>query len=317
MTWGQIRFQLLQSTPGLSLDLLDAWLNSRYEQVLESGDWTGIHARSILETTAAYQSATDSVTLTVGSTAVVGSGTAWTRAATQGFKFYRPGDTALYTVTAWTDATHFTLDRPYEGNGVDATGTVYAGAEYVLMQNVYALPPDCRSVERILDPVTGYRLAQLTPGELDAAAGTRTLIDDPQSFAAIEDQPESIGYSPQHQVELYPPPRLARGFTVEYVRAPYGFDGTNQTASPLPFVSQSVLLFGVRADIATHLGKLPQAAAYEAKFQEELLRLLRIEHTQRRAKPTLHMADRFTRHRMARSGRGFNNAWGPGAGGPY
>ncbi len=314
MNWGQIRFQILQSTPGLNLDLVDAWMNTRYEQVLEATDWTGIRARSTLTTQAAYQSSTDSVTLTVGSTAVVGVGTAWLIGIV-GQRFYRTGDAAIYTVAGWTDATHLTLDRPYEGNGTDAPATAYAGSAYVLMQNVYALPSDCRSVERILDADSNVPLVPLTPAALDASAGTRALVGDPDCYAEIEDSPEA---SPPvlHQVELYPPPTYARGYTVEYLRAAYSFDGLNLTQSPLPFVSASVLLYGVRADVAAFQGKLPQAQLYELKFQEELKRLLLVEHAFRRQKGTLRMADRFTRHRLARSTRG-TGAWRGGTpGGP-
>jgi hypothetical protein len=319
MTWGQLRFTLLQSTPGLSLDLLDTWLNSRYESVLGASDWTGIHARATIQTQASYQSTTDTATLTIGSTDVVGVGTSWGTswpAVTVGSKFYRTGDTPIYTVTACVSAVDLTLDRPYEGNGVDEPGTVYAGAGYVLMQNIYPLPADCRAVESILDAVTGFPLTGFTQAELDASAGPRNTVEDPQCYAMQEDSPESAG-NPLHQVELYPPPKMARGYTVEYLRAAYAFDGTNLAQSPLPFVSQSILLYGVRADIAVWQGKLPAAQIYEAKFQEELKRLLMIEHSQRRSKPKFQMADRFTRHRLARSSRGFSNGWRGGEpGGP-
>ena len=49
-----------------------------------------------------------------------------------------------------------------------------------------------------------------------------------------------------------------------------------------------------------------QAKGYEAKFQEELARLLRVEHQQRRTPAKLGMASRFTRHRLERAGRGLN-----------
>jgi hypothetical protein len=304
VTWGQIRFQLLQSTPGIAHDLLDGWMNSRYEQVLEAGDWTGIHARATIETQAAYQSTTDSVTLTVGSATVTGAGTTWTNALI-GQKFYRVQDNALYTVVGFTNATTLTLDRPYEGHAADAPGAIYAAAAYVFMQNVYTLPADCRSVERMFDATYEYPMRQLTPGEFDASNGPLTKIGDPQVFCEIEDQAEVIGTAPLHQVQLSPAPRYARGHIVEYLRYAFNFNGLNLTQSPLPFVSQSVIVYGVRADIAMHQNKIQQAAAYESKFKEELARLLLVEHSQRRAKPTLRMASRFTRHRVARVTRGY------------
>jgi len=313
MTWGQLRLQLQTSAPGVSLDLLDEWLNTRYEAVLEATDWAGLKAHATIQTAAAYQSLTDTATLTVGSNAVTGVGTAWTSAIT-GRQFYRPGDTVIYTAS-YVTATSLLLDRGYEGNGSDAPGVVYAGSAYVTMQNVYALPGDCRSIVTVLNPVSGLPMQGMSKDGLDASVGPRTTVNDPGIYAAYDDSAET---NPPvlHQIEFYPPPLRARGFAMEYLRAALGFDGGNTSGSPLPFVSNTVLLMGVRADIAIHEEKLAKAKGYEDKFQEELARLLRVEHQQRRTKTALKMADRFTRHRLARVDRGYGRSWGPGQGGP-
>lgn len=313
MTWGQLRLQLQTAAPGVPLDLLDEWLDTRYEQVLEATDWKGLTAHGTIQTQAAYQSATDTVTATVGSAAVTGLLTAWTSAIT-GDKFYIPGDTVTYVAT-YVSATSLTLDRPYEGNGVDAGGVVYAKSPYVFMQNVYPLPADCRTVATVLDPASGAPMQSFTKDGLDAAVGIRTLVSYPKSWAQYDDTPESAP-PVLHQIEFYPPPLQARGFPLEYERNANFFTGQNTSTSPLPFVSNSVLLYGVRADIGAHLEKYEQATMYEGKFGEELARLLRVEHQQRRVKTNMKMASRFTRHRMARAERSFRNNWGPGAGGP-
>lgn len=312
-TWGQLRFQLQTSAPGVSADLLDEWLNSRYEQVLEATDWTGLEYHATIQTKAAYQSTTDSVTFTVGSTTVTGSGTSWTSAIT-GLKIYRPGDTVIYTAT-YASGTGLTLDRPYEGNGTDAPGTVYAASPYVFMQNVYPLPTDVGTVTSIIDPVTGFPLTRFSKDNLDFSAGPRTLVQNPGGYCLYDDGPET---SPPvlHQVEFYPPPLYARGMLMEYIHAAQGFDGGNTSGSPLPWVSNSILLAGCRADINTYLGKMAQSMKYEAEFTRELNRMLLLEHTQRRTKTKVRMASRFVRHRMARAARGLNPYWGPGAGGP-
>jgi hypothetical protein len=313
MTWGQLRHQLSISAPGVSIDLIDGWLNKRYARVLQATDWKGIEAHATIQTQAAYQSSTDSVTLTVGSAAVTGAGTAWTNAIT-GQKFYRPGDNAIYGAT-YVSSTSLTLDRAFEGDGVDAAGTVFTAAQYVLMQNVYGLPPDCSSVVSILNPVDGLPMDGMSKAELDRSVGPRTLIDNPEIYAIYDDSPET---DPPvlHQVEFYPPPRYSRGFVLDYRRAALGFDGGNTSGSPLPFVTDGVLLAGVRADIAKELKELGQAVAYEAEFDGELKAVIKVEHEQRRKKPVMRMAARFTRHRFLRAIRGYNNNWGPGQGGP-
>jgi hypothetical protein len=305
-TWGNLRLILQTGAPGVSLDLLDSWLNARYEALLESTDWTGLKAHATIQTQAAYQSGTDTVTLTVGSAAVVGVGTAWTSDIT-GRSFYRPGDTVVYTAT-YVSATSLTLDRPYESNGGDAAGVVYAGSAYVFMTNVYSLPSDCRSVVEVLDPVTGLPMASFTSAGLDASAGSRARVGDPHAWDAWDDSAES---SPPvlHQIEFFPPPLRARGIPLEYLKATLGFDGGNTAGSPVPFLSSRVLLDGVRADIALYQNNFNAAKGYEALYQDELARLLRLEHAQRRKITALKMADRFTRHRLGRIARTVAAGW--------
>ena len=43
MTWGQLRLTLQIAAPGVSLDLVDAWINARYEKILERTDWSGLN----------------------------------------------------------------------------------------------------------------------------------------------------------------------------------------------------------------------------------------------------------------------------------
>jgi hypothetical protein len=186
VTWGQLRLQLQTAAAGVSLDLLDEYLNGRYRQVLGKIDWLGLEGHATLLTQAAYQSAADSVTLTVGQTLVTVAGKTWTNAIA-GNRFYRPGDSVIYTVATWLTGTTFNLDRAYEGNGVDAPGTVYSGMAYVFMQHVYPLPSDLEILTNILDPVTGFPLTPFSKPALDASAGPRTLVNDPTSYALYDD----------------------------------------------------------------------------------------------------------------------------------
>src|SRR5215472_3305334 len=127
-SWGNLRMLLQVSCPGVSLDLIDSWLNERYRSVLSVTDWGGLKAHTMLQTSAAWQSpSSESVTLTVGSPSVTGAGTNWSDPGVSGRQFFRVGDQPVYTVTALNSPSSLTLDRPYEGSGSDASGVVYGG----------------------------------------------------------------------------------------------------------------------------------------------------------------------------------------------
>jgi hypothetical protein len=326
MTWGQIRINLLQSSPGVPLDLIDEWINSRYGQILESTDWIGLKAHTSILTTAAYQSGSDTVAIISGTGTVVGTGTTWTTTATTGQSFYIPGQNAVYTIEVMSD-TVLALDRPYEGIPGDPAGTSYSGLAYVLMQSIYPLPGDCRSITTVLDPRTDLPLTPFTKDGLDAATGTRATLGYPASWAEYDDTPEPkqeddiIALMPPvvHQIEFFPPPLLAQGFPLEYLREAVGFSGRNLTAGPLPFIANppTALLAGVRADVALWQEKFPQAAGYEKLYQMEVARLLQVEHAQRRVKTAMRMAPRFTRHRLQRVNRGQSVHGWQSPGGPY
>lgn len=313
MTWGQLRFALQsEAGDGISLDLIDGWLNGRYETILKAADWTGVRAHLTLVTLAAYQSAADTCTLTVGSQTVTGSGTAWDDTRL-GQRFYRPGDAAVYTVTGVASATSLTLERPYEGIGSAAPATVQAGSAYVFMQNVYQLSADCGTVQSILDPLS-QPLCPFSEARMDMLTASRALLGDPMAWDPYDDS-DPVDGPVLHQVELYPPPLYARGLQVTYIRAAIGFDGENTDGSPLPWISDVTLLEGCRADLALRQEKLAKCAVHETKFQKQLAQDL-LKEFRGRPQASLAMADRFTRHRLARSERG-RSAWRGGTpGGP-
>jgi hypothetical protein len=327
MTWGQLRLHLSILFPGAPPDLLDRWINSRYEQVLIASKWVGTTYHATIETTAAYQSTTDTIDFSVGDAGVVGVGTTWTKSVL-GLSLYRPGDTVIYTVTAWSSATGLTLDRPYEGVDSDGPGTTYSNAAYVLMQDIYPLPADVDNVVSCMDPVEGFPLQKLSSEEMDNSCGTRTLVEDPTSWAIWDDTNENADEGAVvHQVRFYPPPLYAHGIPIKYEHLANGFDGSNTSAGPLPWVTDSVLQYGSEADGYAYLaganpersaGYLGLAKACETKYQEQLSRLLLAEHWRRRKQVTVKVADRFVAHRLARAARGQNNTWRGGTpGGPY
>jgi len=304
------------SAPGVPLDLIDEWLRGRYKAVLLATDWTGLHGHGILQTTAAYESTTaESVTLTVGSASVTGVGTNWTDPGVTGRQFYRVGDNVVYSVAGLLAPTSLQLDRPYEANGTSAPGAQTTGNAYAFMTDIYALPDDARTPVTIINPVNQKPLQEMTKGEMDIARGSRSTVSDPWTFAIVDDSDEN---SPpvRHRVQFYPPPKYSRGFTVSYLRNANEFNGENTGASPLPFVTDAILLAGARAEAWLHLENFAKAAGYERAFAVELDRILLDEHARNRKTTTMHMASRFSRHRLSRVDRMYGRNWGKGQGSP-
>ena len=52
----------------------------------------------------------------------------------------------------------------------------------------------------------------LSPDEMDASAGNRGTVGEPQSWCETDDTPEVVGTATLHQIELFPAPKLARGY---------------------------------------------------------------------------------------------------------
>ena len=294
-SFGQIRLLLQQFAPGVSLDTIDQAINARYGLMLSLMEWKGLEASGVLETTAAI--CTGTVTATQGSNTVAGVATGWTNAIT-GMQLLADGTSPLYTVT-FVGPTSLTLDRAFEGASIAAGG-------YTLLQSVYPLPSDCRNLRVITSPVTGLELTPMTElefaqlvgfGDLRGVAATKYIpqpdLRDPVTQAVLS-----------QRIKLYPLPTRALGYPIVYEQTATGFDGTNTSAGPLPFVSDAALLAGCRADLATEAGNLNAAGAYEAQFQKHFIGMIHVENRKRepcapRLDPT------YTEHRTRRILRGF------------
>jgi hypothetical protein len=291
LTWGQIRLSLQQTVPGISLDLIDEFLTTRYARVLDHTRWLGAEGTAYVQTATPYRSTTDTVFVTQGSNVVTGSGTAWTSALT-GQKFQVVSDGPFYTFT-YVSATSATLDRVFEG-------LTNSGLGYLLFTNVYPAPPDFK--ELLPDGLTsaddGFPLDILSEAQLNDSAGFRDVIGEPGAVA-VTISPTSLDGGTTWQFEFFPIPSQAKGYPVRYQRTAAAFDGTNTGATSLPFVSDGVILAGCRSDIWAHMGNPAKTQFYELKFQDELMTMVKADR-RKRAPEVVMPAKRLTRHRIAR-----------------
>lgn len=91
------------------------------------------------------------VSVANGGTAVVGSGTAWTKEMIGSYlqitvtQAANGGDGFWYQIGDWTDATHITLTKPYEGTSIAAGGAVYTIGQCSVIPEAYDIAPVYRA----------------------------------------------------------------------------------------------------------------------------------------------------------------------------
>lgn len=303
-TYGQIRLRLKQLAP-LSIELLDGWILDRYQSILDQLEWERLEQTIAVQAVGEY--ATGTVTVTVGSNAVTGAGTAWT-SSMSGWYFRLPGDDAYYAFT-YVSATSGTLDRSYDGN--QNTGS---GLSYQLDQAVFALPSSVRLVSGVRDLTNDYNLNYISRAELNASAPSRAQYGDAKFWTMYLD---SDSTPPTMQIEVYPIPTQLCGYAVDVTQEDTNFGPGQVSVGALPFVRPSCIVSGVQADAALWREKVTIAAAYEAKYNRYLQDMIRNE-AYRVGAERVEMADHYSRHRQDRLRRGSSwTGWlggsGPGA----
>lgn len=288
-TWGQIRLLLQQfAGPRISLDVIDHAIRARYELILSLMEWKGVEASGVLETQAAYNAGT--ITLTAGSTAVVGVGTAWS-GAYSGWQLFL-GSGPVYTVTI-TSGTTLTLDRPFEGGPQSA---------YWLAQSIYQLPDNCRELRSIFSPFDGGQLPSIDEDIFGALEGSFLAINMPSTnYVPQPDGIDAVTGATVQQILLYPVPTLAQGYPIKYDAIAVSFDGTSTTEGPLAFVSSAGLIAGCKADLELEKpnGSLAKSQTFEAAFASFFRAMLHVENAKRPAQRMI-QEDQYWVHRTQR-----------------
>lgn len=275
-TYGSLRLLIQKENPGVDLELIDSYIQTRYTEILDQLPWKRQEADSVIQSPASYQTGT--LTATQGSTSITGVGTTWTSAMTG--LMIRIANTEEYYQFTYVSATSGTLDRGWE----QPTGSLLA---YRIDQAVFLLPADCRilrGVTPLHDRVHGLR--RVTPAELAQMAPQRRTYGAPAVYCQTWD---SFSDPPQMQVELYPVPSApnSAGVTPSFV-VDYSFDAAQFSASAvitsaslLPWVRPGALQAAVRADCLRLAKDWNGAAAMDTRAKELVQAMLKINAAQR------------------------------------
>ena len=293
-TFGTLRLICEQRFPGVPSELRDFYIQERRRLVLDSADWNPLHTHAVLNTVALVNAGT--VAITAGSTAVVGTATAWT-SAISGREFRGTGRSEFYGVT-FVSGTALTLSRAWEGATVTAL-------TYKIFERIFNLASDVdvlESIKRITGG--GADMDQVSQERLDETAPSRPIFGPPNRYA-LHDYDETNDLA---TVELYPIPDTAWGIPYRYTKRPADF---TLTSSPLEsWMPAGLIIEGALADLAGPAGAPGAAAAHEVKFQALLGVLIRKESRRRAARP-MQMPARHTLHRRRRGQHAGRPRWSP------
>lgn len=284
MTYGQVKLRLTQMFPGISLDLIEGWINDRYAEILGEIPWQRQNVTGVLQTLAPYTAGT--VTLSNGSNAVTGAGTTFTTAMT-GRAFRVTGRSEIYEFTQ-TGATAATLDRPYEG----PDGAALA---YTIFQHVYLMPADCRILQAEAFANFQYGpLLRLDRSELNTSDPSRNQAGVPRAWASYMDDSST---PPRLQVELYPVPDAVYSIPFTYGADAGALSGTTTVLQV--WLQPTALIEGVVSKAKRHLKDYAgaQLAAVDAK---NALLNMRTSEAQGMPNARLTLGSYYTRHRLRR-----------------
>jgi hypothetical protein len=286
MTLGQLKFRLLKQFAGLDLDVLEGFIQDRYEEILEELPWQRLEATIMLATVAPYSTGT--VSVTAASNAVTLTGGAFDATMT-GRAMRVAGRDEIYEFTFSTSTTGL-LDRPYEG-------PTAAAATYKIFQAVYAMPGNCRILPDDALSSNLWPMQRLTRGQLNIAAPSRAATGSPTCWMSYMDDSST---PPRMQIELYPVPDTAMSLQVTYTaEAPAPSAGTD---SFLPWMTPSTALVeGVTAKILrTTKFKDLAGAQLAMAAAEKALSTMRNSEAQRWPNTQMELPAFYTSHRLKR-----------------
>lgn len=232
------------------------WINQRYEKVwytLSGNDPAFGRARATLTTTACYIVGT--VSVTKGSTAIIGTDTVWT-AGMVGRKFKLTTWAESYDIAAYVSPTQLTLLQSMTAEADDELN-------YTIYQDEITLPAGCGEIVKINNPVTSQVLGKVGISELREKQGHWYLSDSITDYALLTDL----------KIVVYPIP-------INVVNLPLDYTG-NFTALEdvddeplLPVGSHGILITGGMSDLKDYSDDESGSNKFEMIFSGELSKLI-------------------------------------------
>ena len=188
--WGKVLLRCPAADPLLARD----WVTNAFRRVAERRPWSWLVKQGQFLTSAVYNTGT--VSVTHGSTAVVGSGTTFTSAMVD--RQFRISGSPIYDVASYTDATHITLGQVYGGS-------TNAAASYEIFTPYGTAPSDFDYFISVWDPNYNWQLhLDLTQRELNYWDAQRAYRGQSYVIAHRDYYTPSGGTVPLPRYEIWP-----------------------------------------------------------------------------------------------------------------
>lgn len=226
VTLGNMLGRVTQWNPDAPVTEVRKWINDTYRSIIDQRNWNGLKIRGQVTVPNIYS--TGQVTLTLGSQAVVGVGTAWDSSFI-GRQIRAGFSTGFYNISAVADPTHLTIDLPWGNQTLTNTG-------YSILQPWVSLGYNIKRIQTMVNQRQGWRMITNFPqAALNEMDTWRTTTG--WTWAVSPKEPTSTG---EPQFELYPAPTFQQVFPyLAYVQPP---DMVNDDDFPYPFIPTDVLI---------------------------------------------------------------------------
>lgn len=247
--------------------MIKKWLNNSYRRIIDERLWYGLMVRGQVAVPNVYTAGV--ISMTSGSTAVVGTGTAWDQTFV-GRQIRAGFSTGWYNIQSVTDATHLVLDLPWGNASVASSG-------YQITQTWITLGYNIKMVLEMVNQRQGWRLTlNLPQAALNKLDTWRTTTG--WSWALANREPTADG---QPQYEIYPAPTFQQVFPfLAYTQAP---DLVNDTDFPVAYVRSDIIVLAALKDALLFRGKNSKyydpnvAQMKEREFKDEIEKLKRMD----------------------------------------
>jgi hypothetical protein len=237
--------------------------------------------RSTITTHPSYSTGT--VTATVGSTTLTGSGTAWSTTnsygqanARAGGKITISGSTEVYEVTAVASGTSLTISPAFIGATASSLSYLYFEDEYALASD-FIRPIDVRSFD------TGKRIKLIGRQDFRRMYPRNRIPTSNLRHATLLDQPFSGSTTPVRKVQFAPPPSDVQVIPYTYVTMNLAVSSAGTAASGLssdtdepiiPLRYRHVLIWGGLVHWYRDRKDDPRSQEVKAEYEQLKARML-------------------------------------------